>query len=991
MDMGWARGKSLWEGNIHTTDVAPPFDLGSAEFLISALTAAGVGMWQIDMISGDILWDAMTARVFGFESIASEAQTFNVHEDDMLLVKESMERCYRQGVPHDVEFRVVRPDGDIRWVHALAHMMPTADGASHRLAGIVTDISARKQAEFSMLESERQLRAIISNVPGIAYRCALEPPWHMTFISEAVERVTGYPPCDFISGAIDWESLVFPEDLERVTRTVQQSITARTRFVMEYRIVSRDGQIRWVHERGEAAYGEDGRPLFLEGFIGDIDAYREAGEKLRQAEERYRLISRAATDAIWDLDLETNELVSNGALHGLFGYQEDSLAFNGHWWKDRIHPDDYSRVVNEMTSLIFGSTSQYKSEHRLLRADGTYADIYATGYVVRDASGMATRMVGAMQDLTARKLADAALRESEALNRSIVEASTDCVTLLDLDGKLLFMNRTGSEASGIDDIASWYGRPWTDLWPEAVRNQVDEAIRVALAGGVGRFSESFVTRYGVMKWWESVVSPALSDTGEVTKLVAISRDVTDRREAEERLLWAATRDPLTNLANRTFFQQKLNDAAERAQKDGRPMGLMLLDLDDFKQVNDTLGHDAGDALLKTLSERLVHACGDAELIARLGGDEFALVIKNLDGKNELAKRAIAIQEVLREPIVHGGRLLDCHVTMGAAICPDHGTSPEELLKNADIALYVAKGSRRGGLITFEPAHRAEMQERVTMIHSARSALRDERILPHYQPKIVLEDGAIHGFEALLRWHHPDRGVQLPATISAAFEDLDVAAAISDRMIDRVIQDMRRWLDQGVEFGHVAVNAAAAEFRRDDFAEGVLERLQKAGLPPSRFHLEVTETVFLGRGAEYVERALKLLSESGVSIALDDFGTGYASLRHLKQFPVHVIKIDQSFVRDMGNDPDDAAIIEAVLNLGRSLKIQVVAEGIETAEQEMRLQEMGCGFGQGFLYAEAVRAEDVPALIGSWSALKLRDAGWSRDKVRRLTRKVRPAA
>jgi EAL domain-containing protein (putative c-di-GMP-specific phosphodiesterase class I) len=248
---------------------------------------------------------------------------------------------------------------------------------------------------------------------------------------------------------------------------------------------------------------------------------------------------------------------------------------------------------------------------------------------------------------------------------------------------------------------------------------------------------------------------------------------------------------------------------------------------------------------------------------------------------------------------------------------------------------------------------------------ARTALNERSIVPFYQPKVDLKKGTIHGFEALLRWRRPNAAVQLPATIAAAFEDLDLAAAISDEMIDQVIADMRDWLHRGLDFGHVAVNAAAAEFRRNNFAESVLERMARAGVPTKYLQLEVTETVFLGRGAEYVGRALKLLDAAGVGIALDDFGTGYASLRHLKQFPVHVIKIDQSFVRNMETDPDDTAIISAVLNLGRSLDISVVAEGVETEVQAQRLRELGCKFGQGFLYSAAVAASKVPALLHSF--------------------------
>jgi EAL domain-containing protein (putative c-di-GMP-specific phosphodiesterase class I) len=295
-------------------------------------------------------------------------------------------------------------------------------------------------------------------------------------------------------------------------------------------------------------------------------------------------------------------------------------------------------------------------------------------------------------------------------------------------------------------------------------------------------------------------------------------------------------------------------------------------------------------------------------------------------------------------------MLDCRASMGASMFPMHGRTSKALMKNADIALYAAKAAGRGTVALFEPHMRDDVRRRTSMVQLARDALRDDRVVPYYQPKLDLARRAIVGFEALLRWRSEGGRIGEPAAIEAAFEDVEVAAAISDRMLDRVIADVRGWLDKGIEFQHVAINSSAAEFRRDNFAERLLEQLRVARVPTRYFQLEVTETVFLGRGAEYVHRALALLSARGVKIALDDFGTGYASLRHLKEFPVDIIKIDQSFVRDMDVDAGDEAIVRAVLNLGRSLGIKVVAEGIETEQQAARLIELDCDFGQGFLYA-----------------------------------------
>jgi EAL domain-containing protein (putative c-di-GMP-specific phosphodiesterase class I) len=283
------------------------------------------------------------------------------------------------------------------------------------------------------------------------------------------------------------------------------------------------------------------------------------------------------------------------------------------------------------------------------------------------------------------------------------------------------------------------------------------------------------------------------------------------------------------------------------------------------------------------------------------------------------------------------------------------------MKNADMALYAAKAAGRGALRLYQGEMRLEAQKRMSMLRLARDALKRGSVQPHYQPKVELRTGKPVGFEALMRWQHPHRGIQSPATVAAAFDDLSLAAAISDRMIESVIEDIVRWRGEGVPFGHVAVNAAAAEFRRGDFAERLLERLAKAGVPPDCFQLEVTETVFVGRGAEYVERALRMLAGEGISIALDDFGTGFASLSHLKQFPVDIVKIDRSFVCGLEDDPGDAAIVDAVTGLGRRLGKTIVAEGIETPHQHALLQALGCDQGQGFYYGRPAPASQVPRM------------------------------
>lgn len=779
-------------------------------------------------------------------------------------------------------------------------------------------------------------------------------------------RILGYEPVAYASGGM---GPVHPDDHELLQDHLERCLRDGEPYDIEFRGVQANDEVRWLHAIAGPPTTSKMGMLQVAGIVMDVTARKAADEKLRQAEERHQIVSRAATDLVFEWDTKTDVLSWNEAAVNWLQHRPADLGSPVEMRK-WLHPDERVFLSRQFRSALAEGQAKCTLEHRLLRGDGSFAEVANTIHFIHDDHGQPVRIIATIQDVTDLKRADAALRESEAVNRSIVEASTDVVKLLDIDGRLMFMNNSGGAALGIDDTAHFYGKDWAALWPAAARKAARAAIATARNGGIGRFSKACPTISGKLKWWDVVISPVLGSDGLPIKLVAISRDITERREAVERLAWSANHDPLTKLANRASFHAALELAISKATEARAHFGLLLFDFDDFKQINDTLGHDAGDAVLSTFASRLGEVLGCEATLGRLGGDEFAAIVPNATGEEELAATAEAILIRMREPFVHAGSILDCPVTIGGVLFPDHGRNPDDLFKNADMALYAAKSSRRGAATIFQPSHRAQVQERLSMIGLGRAAVEEGLIVPYYQPKVILGDGAIHGFEALLRWRHPRQGIQLPATIAAAFDDLDLAKAISEKMLERVIGDIRDWLDLGIPFGHVAVNAGAAEFRYDDFGERFLERLERAGIPSACLQLEVTESVFLGRGMECVGRALNLLAAAGVKIALDDFGTGYASLRHLKQFPIDVMKIDQSFVREMEHNDDDAAIIEAVLHLGRSLKIDVIAEGIETCAQESRLRRLGCRYGQGFLYAEALPSASVVELLGSTNGPKL---------------------
>jgi len=465
-----------------------------------------------------------------------------------------------------------------------------------------------------------------------------------------------------------------------------------------------------------------------------------------------------------------------------------------------------------------------------------------------------------------------------------------------------------------------------------------------------------------LRWLEVRVWASPADGTEAGRLILTARDVTEERKSEERMLWAAEHDPLTGLANRRLFAKQLNEAVRRAEQDQTQVGLLLFDLDKLKQANDTFGHEAGDFLLQVFVDRLEQVRREGDTLARLGGDEFALIMPGLNDRQPMLDLAQSVLSRMREPLQFSNRTLECRASIGASIYPEHGRDANSLQRNADVALNRAKAQGRCRLVLFEAEMRSELQLYSSMLDMARQALNSDGIVPYFQPKIALSTGKLTGFEALLRWRHPRRGIQGPGHIAAAFEDPDLAEALSVRMFGLVAAQMRAWLDAGYDFGHVAVNASAAEFLRDGFAERVLAQLREAGVPPHYLELEVTESVLLGDRVDHTDHLLRTLSDAGIRIALDDFGTGFASLTHLKRFPVDTIKIDQSFVRDLEHNAYGGAIIRAVISLGQSLGINVVAEGIETEAQASFLLNHRCDAGQGYFLGRPADAATVEALL-----------------------------
>jgi diguanylate cyclase (GGDEF)-like protein len=519
------------------------------------------------------------------------------------------------------------------------------------------------------------------------------------------------------------------------------------------------------------------------------------------------------------------------------------------------------------------------------------------------------------------------------------------------------------EISRIHDLASGPHslKEALEFYPEPWRAVVERNVETAMSTGRPyNFEAEFVSARGTRKWVRAVGECEMQN-GRPVRLFGTFQDITLEKDASQRLWQAANFDELTGLANRRHFKEALDDALALATNTGTGVSLYLLDLDNFKEINDTRGHAVGDEILAQIGRRLSQTAAEGDIVARLGGDEFA-VLSTGEQPDGADRKAVRILSCLRTPIHIGSMHIYISGTLGCARAPGDACSAPELLKKADLALYSAKDVERGSVMYYASGLDMLFERHSRAIELARSALARGRLTAYYQPKICLDSGVRIGFEALARIEGEDGTILTPGNFAAALEDRVIARRIGKHMLQAVTADLAAWRDRGLEPVSVSINVGEADFADGRLTQRILNRLDELALPHSCLTVEVMESVFLGGQSNAVRETLNELDRNGVKIELDDFGTGYASLTHLRTFPVSRLKIDKTFIDPLGRDADTRLIVQSVIDLGHNLGCEIVAEGIETLVQLELLAAMGCDTGQGFLLGSPASAEDTRLLL-----------------------------
>ena len=696
----------------------------------------------------------------------------------------------------------------------------------------------------------------------------------------------------------------------------------------------------------------------LGNFEREADRQR-AEEALRRSEERFRSTLDSLADAYYEVDIRGKPVHHNPAFSRMLGYDYDY----------RIGEDNRNRQTPEMAAVVFKAfnevyrtdTSKSSQAWQYLHKDGSVIHVEGSVLLVKNEQGQSVGFRGILRDVTERRKVDQALRESEARFRAMTELSSDWYW--EQDAELRFTRLESRHASQHAQPTPLLGRR---IW--------ESTLVVQDSGGWDGFRENLDARKSFRDVIMQRVAPGrrayyISMSGEpmfdaVGTFIGyrgISREITEQKLAEEHIHHMARHDSLTGLPNRMMFSSMLNVAIPTASRYKRNFAVMFIDLDRFKFINDTLGHEAGDTLLKEITARFKQTLRASDLIARLGGDEFVVLVQEVSDREHAATVARKMLSAAIKPMVLVGQ--ECRVTasIGIAMFPSDGEDEQMLMKNADSAMYFAKEEGKNNFQFYSTEINSQSLERLALETNLRHAMERQEFTLNYQAKLDLNSGAITGVEALLRWNNAELGSVSPVKFIPIAEETGLIVHIGRWVLKTACEQNVAWQRQGLPPINMAVNLSVRQFADENLLDDIATILKETGMTPGLLELEITEGMLIHN----IDRAIKLLTaikQLGVRLAIDDFGTGYSSLGQLKNFPIDTLKVDRSFIRDLATDSEDRAITSAIIAMGKTLSLRVVAEGVETIEQQNFLRGQACDEMQGYYFSKPIVAEEFAALL-----------------------------
>ena len=796
---------------------------------------------------------------------------------------------------------------------------------------------------------EERFRTIVTQVPGAVFRCRPDGP--IDFVSDAIRDVSGYPASRFMDGGTDaWSGLIVQEDRRRHRRLVTRAIIACKPYEIEYRIIDAGGTERWVAENGQPQASSGGISPWVDGMITDISERKHNEMRIEALlAEQSAILDNVMFGVMF---VRERTVVSvNRRCEDLFGYDPGEMSGASTMIVFPTPAEFEAAGSRQYPSLAEGN--YFTEERQYRKRDGTLFWCLVSGCAI-DPLRVNEGSIWVYADITERKQAEEKLR----LSATVLEHIADGVMVIDAANRIVAVNPAFTRITGYGE-AEAFGQPSTLMRSARHDDAFYDALWADLiATGFWQGEIWNLRKNGEMYLEWLTISGVRDNAGVCTHYVGVFSDITKVKESKEKLDHMAHHDPLTALPNRLLFHDRLQHALLRATRDHQQLAILFIDLDRFKNVNDTLGHHVGDELLKQVARALTSKLREGDTLARLGGDEFIVLLENIDGQFGAGQVAEKLMAMFEQPFIVSDYELFVTGSVGISLFPSDAEDLNMLIRNADVAMYQAKARGRNGYQFYAPSMTGEGVERLRLEAMLRRSIEKNEIFLNYQPQVEIDSGRLIGVEALVRWDHPELGLVAPYRFIPLAEDTGFINQLGKWVLFESCRQMIRWQEAGLRVPKIAVNLSVKQFERGSIVNMVAEILKETGLEPSRLQLEVTESVIMNTGDALV--FINDLHSIGVGLAIDDFGTGYSSLAYLKQLPVQTLKIDRSFIKDISTDINDEAIAIAIIQLGKSLNLSVIAEGVETEDQATFLLRHGCNQAQGYLYSRPVLAADLLA-------------------------------
>ena len=876
-----------------------------------------------------------------------------VHSDGTAFADEDHPAAVtlRTGQPcSDVQMGVDAPGRGRRWLSINARALVLGDGTSAVVASFI-DITDRLKAADELVTTNEHYKMVAENSSDVVV--ALDAENRYIWVSPSAEAVLGWTPGEMVGRSV--LDFLMPDDHDLAARAMTDHVSGIV-WLAEFRHRTADGSFLWMSGRSNSL---SSAPSATARVIALRDVHEQVETRIARAaaEARFELLAENASDVVIMGSPDSRiEWVSSSVTRVLGWLPADLI---GLVIDDLLHPDDHKDAA-EVERLLVAEPPSAPMSARVRCKSGEYRWMRGSVRPLFDADGTLLGAVAGLQDVEEVVSALAAQQQSESMVRAVLDASDAQVLQFDTDCRVEYVNR---EAIRYHEIAAdtWLGRTPEELgFSPALAAQLRRHLQRVVAEASGHHFGMSYDREDGRQWFDVGLSPVTAADGTVEHVMVDGRDVTSRHLMELELTDRATHDRLTGLANREVLLNDIDRALAAGVRSGHRVGLLMIDLDHFKNVNDSLGHEAGDRLLIAATARFLSTVRADDLVARLGGDEFVVVMRELTGIDAALSLAGRVVAAFRSPLSVDGRDMYATTSVGVTMSTTGSTSGD-LLREADTALYAAKEAGRDRVAVFNATLKAVVSERLQIEAELRHALKRGELAVWYQPLVDLASGDIVAAEALLRWHHPS------GEVYAADRFIDVAEArgligdMGDWALVQACLQVARWnAEPAARPLAVGVNMCAQQLADPDLVDKVEAALRASGLEPRLLCIEITETTLLVETPESRDN-LRRLSAAGVRIAIDDFGTGYASLAYLRDVRVDTVKIDRSFVTEMMTTEYDRRLIGGIIALAEHLGVEVVAEGVETAEQADTLWTLGCSSGQGFLWSRALPADQFSRL------------------------------